>query len=253
LKTNKTKARLKAGEAVFGCFVRYPNASLVEFLGYQNWDFIIFDGEHGTLDATNCEHMVRAAELRDLTPIARVPNDQPSTILRYLDTGAQGLHVPWVNSAEEASRVIQSVKYQPLGMRGLAGVRAADYGQLTPFSEYVQQANRETLVAIHIESMESVERLPDIVQVEGLDVIFIGPTDLSHSLGVAGQMDHPKLKETMQQIAEIVTQSDVALGLLVGNAQAAQQWRQRGARYITVAFEALVGPAMRQFLADARQ
>jgi 4-hydroxy-2-oxoheptanedioate aldolase len=252
LKTNTTKTKLKAGETVFGCFVGYPDAALVEVLGYQPWDFIVFDGEHGTLEPRDCENMVRAAELRGVTPIVRVTTNLPPIILRFMDTGAQGLHVPWVNSAEEAENVVRSVKYYPRGIRGLAGVRAADYGQTIPFSEYVQQANQETLVVIHIETAEAVERLPDIAAIEGIDVIFIGPTDLSQSYGVPGQPQHPDVQKAMQKIVEVVATSPAALGVMVANQDAAQQWRERGARYITIRFESLLAPAARAYLQAVR-
>lgn len=248
MQKNQTKAKLKAGETVFGCFVRYPNAALVEVLGYQPWDFIVFDGEHGTIEAHDCENMVRAAELRDVTPIVRVPTNQPHIILRFMDTGAQGLHVPWVNSAAEAAQVVQSVKYHPEGIRGLAGVRAADYIQTIPLSEYVQQANAETLVTIHIETHHAVEQLPQIAAIDGIDVIFIGPTDLSQSYGVPGQPQHPAVQEAINQIVEVVAKSNKTLGIMVTNAQAAHQWRERGARYITIGFESLLTPAVREYL-----
>ena len=100
--TNTAKAKLKAGETIFGCFIRYPEASLVEVMGYQPWDFLVFDGEHGVLEPRDCENLVRAAELRGVTPIVRVPTNLPPQILRLMDTGPLGLHVPWVNSAAEA-------------------------------------------------------------------------------------------------------------------------------------------------------
>lgn len=253
MRTNTTKAKLKAGETVFGCFVRYPDASLVEVLGYQGWDFIVFDGEHGTLEPRDCENMVRAAELRDVTPIVRVTTNLPPIILRLMDSGAQGLHIPWVNSAVEAEAAVRAVKYYPRGIRGLAGIRAADYAQAIPFSEYVQQANRETLVVIHIETAEAVERLPEIVAVDDVDVIFIGPTDLSHSLGVPGQPQHPTVQAAMQRIVEVVADSKAALGIMVGNAPAAQQWRERGARYIAIGLESILSPAAREYLRAVRQ
>ena len=253
VRKNTTKAKLKAGETVFGCFVRYPDASLVEVLGYQGWDFIVFDGEHGTLTPRDCENMVRAAELREVTPIVRVTTNQPPVILRYMDVGAQGLHVPWVNSAAEAEAAVRSVKYYPRGIRGLAGVRAADYGQVIPLSEYVQQANAETLVVIHIETAEAVERLPEIVAVDGVDVIFIGPTDLSHSFGVPGQPQHPTVQEAMQRVVETVAASNAALGIFVSNAAAARRWRQRGVQYIALGLEALLSRAIRDFLEAVRE
>ena len=158
MRSNAVKAKLKSGETVWGCFVRYPDAGLVEVLGYQPWDFIVFDGEHGLLEPRDCEHMVRAAELREVTPIVRVPTNQPHHILRLMDTGAQGCHVPWVNSASEADAAVRSVKYHPRGQRGLAGVRAADYGQAGSLADYTQRANAETLVVVHIETAEAVGR-----------------------------------------------------------------------------------------------
>jgi 4-hydroxy-2-oxoheptanedioate aldolase len=252
LRPNTTKAKLKAGETVFGCFVRYPDATLIEVLTYYGWDFLVFDGEHGTIEPRDCEHMVRAAELRGVTPIARTPTNSPPVILRYMDTGAHGLHVPWVNSGAEAEAAVRSVKYQPRGIRGLAGIRAADYGQAGPLGEYVQQANAETLVIVHIETAEAVKRLPEIAAVDDVDVIFIGPTDLSHSYGAPGNPQHPAVQEAMQQIIDVVTKTDKALGIMVPNAEAAQQWRERGARYITINFESVIAPAMRGFLQTVR-
>jgi 4-hydroxy-2-oxoheptanedioate aldolase len=252
VRPNTTKAKLKAGQTVLGCFVRYPDASLIEMLGYQDWDFLVFDGEHGVIEPRDCEHMVRAAELRGVTPIVRATTNMPPIILRYMDTGAQGVHVPWVNSGAEAEAVVRAVKYHPRGIRGLASVRAADFGQRAPFGEYVHQANAETLVVVHIETLEAVKRLPEIVAVDGLDVIFIGPTDLSHSLGVPGEVEHPKVQAAMQEIVDTVARTDLALGIMVGSAQAARQWRERGARYITVGLESLLVPAVRGYLLAAR-
>ncbi|MBI5929720.1 MAG: hypothetical protein HY862_10450 [Chloroflexi bacterium] len=252
MRKNKTKERLKAGETVFGCFVRYPSAGIVEVLGYQPWDFIVFDAEHGTIQPEDCEHMVRAAELQDVTPMVRVTTNQAPIILRYMDSGTQGLHVPWINSAAEAEAVVQSVKYYPRGIRGLAAVRAADYAQRGTFADYVQTSNRESLVVIHIETAEAVQQLPEIVKVDGLDVIFIGPTDLSQSYGVPGEPQHPTVQTAIDQIVDTVTKSGLALGMMVGSAQAAQQWRERGARYIAIGFESLITPAAKAYLEKVR-
>ena len=252
MQPNKTKAKLKAGKAVFGCFVRFPDAGLVEMLGYYGWDFLVFDGEHGTIEPRDCESMVRGAELRDITPIIRVSTNQPSVILRYMDTGAQGLHVPWVNTAAEAKDVVRSVKYHPHGIRGLANVRAADYGITATLSNYTQVANAETLVTIHIETATAVEEISEIVAVDGLDVIFIGPTDLSHSFGVPGQIDHPEVKAAIQKIVEAVDQSNAALGVLANDAQAARAWQERGARYIVTSLRSILGPAIQDYISAAR-
>ncbi len=253
MQENTTKAKLQRGETVYGCFVRYPDATLVEVLGYQNWDFLVFDAEHGTIEPRDCEHMVRAAELRGVTPIVRATTNTPSVILRYMDTGAHGLHVPWVNSGAEAEAVVRAVKYHPRGIRGLAAVRAADFGQRVSLDEYTTVANAETLIAIHIETAAAVEQISEIVAVDGIDVIFIGPTDLSHSYGAPGQPQHPDVQAAMRQIADVVAQSDKALGIMVANVESAQEWRDRGARYITIGLESVMVPAIRSYLRSARE
>lgn len=252
MRKNTTKAKLQAGEAVFGCFVRYPDASLIEVQGYLGWDFLVFDGEHGTLEPRDCEHLVRAAELRGVTPMVRVTTNFAPVILRFLDTGAQGLHVPWINTAEDAERAVRAVKYFPRGNRGLAGVRAADFAQAGNFSDYIARANAETLVVLQVESADAVEQLPKMIGIGGIDVIFIGPVDLSHSLGVPGQMDHPKVRATLDRILELVLPSNKALGIMVGNANAAREWRRRGARYITITLDSILSPAVRAYLGTCR-
>ena len=219
---------------------------------YLGWDFLVFDAEHGTLEPRDCENCVRAAELRSVTPMVRVTTNFPPVILRLLDTGAQGLHVPWVNSAEDAEKAVRAVKYFPRGSRGLAGVRAADFAQVGNFGDYIAKANAETLVVLQIESAEAVEALPQILEIDGVDVIFIGPADLSHSVGVPGQMEHPKVKALLDRIVELVVPSNKALGMMVGNSNAAREWRQRGARYITVTLDAIANPAVRSYLSAAR-
>jgi len=248
---NKTKAKLQAGEAVFGCFLRFADAGLVELLGYQGWDFLVFDGEHGPLEPHDCEHMVRAAELRDVTPIVRVATNQAPIILRFMDTGAQGAQVPTINSASEAEAVVQAVKYNPRGTRGLAGVRAAGFGQNAPLAEYIVHANNETLVIIHIETAAAVDQISEIVAVEGVDVVFIGPTDLSQSLGFPGEIGHPEVQNAIDKIVGAVADASPALGIFVGDAEAARQWRKRGARYIATSLESILGPAMRDYLKSA--
>jgi 4-hydroxy-2-oxoheptanedioate aldolase len=250
---NTTKEKLKRGEVVCGCFTRYPNATLVEVLGYCGWDFIVFDGEHGTIEPADCEQMTRAAEVLGVTPIVRVPVNQQHVILRYLDTGAQGLHVPMVRTAADAEAVVQAVKYQPRGSRGLALVRAADFGQRVPLAEYIAKANEETLVAIHIETEDSVDNLPGILEVDGIDVVFIGPTDLSNSLGLPGQLSDPRVKDTLRRCAERVAGSPVALGIMVPTADAARDWIARGARYVAVGLEGVLNPACKAYLRSVRE
>jgi 4-hydroxy-2-oxoheptanedioate aldolase len=252
MRVNKTKAKLKAGETVVGCFMRYPVPSLVEICAYQGWDFMIFDAEHGLIDPATCECMVRAAELHGVTPLVRVPNTEPSTILRFLDIGVQGIHAPNVGSAAQAAAIVRSVKYHPVGVRGLAGTRAAGYGQEGPLRDYIERANQETMVIAQIESREGVDNVEKILEVDHIDVAFIGPTDLAHSLGVLGQPDHPVLQEALQRIEQSAAQSPAALGVWVGNAEGGVSWKSRGASYIATSMEPLLVSASRAYVNTLR-
>jgi 4-hydroxy-2-oxoheptanedioate aldolase len=242
-----TKAKLSAGECVFGCFDRYPDPGIAELLALQGFDFLVFDAEHGTIEPRDCEGLVRAAELRGPAPLVRVPANAPHVILRYLDTGAVGVHVPLVGSAADAEAAVRAVKYAPRGARGLAGVRAASYGTL-PLGEYAQQANEATMVVIQVETREAVEQVDEIAATDGVDVVFVGPTDLSQAYGVTGETSHPLLVDAYDRIAEAVADSPAALGVLVADEDGARRWRDRGACYIAITIDALLARRARAFL-----
>ena len=249
---NRTKATLAAGEAAFGCFVRTPEPSLIEYVAMLGWDFLVFDAEHGTLQPGEVEDLCRAVEPRGTTPIVRVTTNDPPTILRYLDTGAHGVHVPWVNSAAEVERAVQSVKYTPRGIRGLAGSRASEWGIREPIGDYVTRANRETLVVIHIETQDAVDAIDAYLAVDGVDVLFIGPTDLSQSLGHPGDLKHPDVLRAMDRVADAVVGSGKTLGLYAGTVDMTKQWLDRGARYFTTSLEPFLRDGMRAHLRDVR-
>lgn len=253
MQTNTAKQKLQAGETLYGCFIRYPEPGLVEVMGYQGWDFITFDAEHGTIEPRDCENMTRAAELRGVTPLVRVTTNQPPILLRFLDTGVQGVQVPWVNTGAEARRAVQAVKYHPLGTRGLAGVRAADYAQAKPLAEYVQDANRETLTILQVESREGVENVEEIAATEGLDILFIGPADLSQSFGYPGQPQHPDVQKAMERIIAAANNNKVAIGTAVATVEATREWRNRGARYLTTTIEAMLRQSSRSYLEQVKK
>jgi 4-hydroxy-2-oxoheptanedioate aldolase len=242
---NSTKAALANGETVVGCFFRSPDATLAEFAALAGWDFLVFDGEHGSVRASDAADLSRAAQLRGVTPLARVPAGDPPTILRFLDAGVLGVHVPNVRSAEEAERAVRAVKYGPTGIRGLAGNRLSDW---RADAAATTEANRETMVVVQVETAEAVAVIDDLVAVQGIDVLFIGPTDLSQALGVPGDAGHPRMREAMDRIAEAVVPSPVALGMFAADPATVPAWRERGARYFTTGLEPLLRPAMQSYL-----
>jgi len=249
---NAVREKLAVGESVFGCFTRYRDAALTEFMALQGWDFLIFDGEHGTLESGDVEDLCRAAEVRGVTPFARVTTNQPPVILRYLDTGVHGIHVPWVNNAEEVEQAVAATKYQPRGVRGLAGSRASDWGMSEPIGDYTQRANRETMVVIHIETADAVDAIGDYVEVDGVDVLFIGPTDLSHSLGHPGDITHPDVVAAIERVRDVVVPSEKTFGIFAGAPETALHWQESGARYFATTPDRFIRAGMQGYLASAR-
>jgi 4-hydroxy-2-oxoheptanedioate aldolase len=252
---NKAKAKLKAGGCVVGSFMRHGDPGLTEAMGYMGWDYLLFDGEHSPLSVRECEQLARISELTGTTGIVRVPANMPWMIGQVLDTGMQGVQIPMINNGADASVAARASKYAPLGTRGLAAARAANYGlKQQPFStiEHIASSNAETMVVAQVETGTSVAHLDEILATPDVDVVFIGPNDLSLSLGFPGQMKHPAVQEAFDTITAAVTKSDKALGILVPDVEAALEWQAKGARYIMVVMEALLAPAVRSFLTATR-
>lgn len=235
--------------------MRHGDVGLAEVLCYMGWDYLLFDGEHSPLSGRECENLARVCELRGVTPIVRVPFNLSWTIGQMLDTGMQGVQIPMINSGPEALAAARGAKYHPLGTRGLAATRAANFGQVLPFSfaAHTATSNAETMVIAQVETPAAIEQLPAILETPEIDVIFVGPSDLSLSLGVPGDWQHPKLLAAFDTVVASMQSSDKALGVLVPTVEAALQWKARGARYIMVVMEALLAPAVRSFLQTVRQ
>jgi 4-hydroxy-2-oxoheptanedioate aldolase len=252
---NKLKAKLRAGETVIGPYIRHADPGLAEILCYLGFDYLFFDGEHAPIGERECENLARVCELTGVTSIVRVPANLPWMIGRHLDTGVQGVQIPMVNTAAEAKAAVRAAKYQPLGNRGLAGARAANYGQVLPFSyaSHIETSNAETMVIVQVETSASIDELPEIVNVPGIDVVFIGPTDLSNSLGHPGDFKHSDVQAAFDRIISIVSKSDKVLGVLATTAESSLEWRARGARYLLCVVEAIMGPAVRAFLKMVRE
>lgn len=249
---NSTKRKLQEGRAVYGCFFRQAEPTLAEFVAMQGWDFLIFDGEHGSLEARDIEGLARACELHDVTPLARVTTNQPQIILRFLDAGAHGVQVPWVNTAAEVESVVTAAKYGPRGERGLAGSRQGGWGNTESLADFTVRANRETMVIAHIETATAAAAVEDYVGIDGVDVLFIGPTDLSHSLGHPGNPGHPDVQRVMERVAEVVVASDKTLGIFAGTQKGCANWYDRGARYFVTGLEGIIKQGTQAFLPGDR-
>lgn len=249
---NSTKRKLAEGQAVYGTFFRQALPTLAEFVAMQGWDFLVFDAEHGSLEASDIEGLARACELHDVTPMARVTTNTPPVILRFLDAGVHGVQVPWVNTLAEVEAVVAAAKYPPVGHRGLAGSRQGGWGNTEPLADFTMRANRETMVIVQIETAEAASAVDAFTAVDGVDVLFIGPTDLSASLGHPGNPGHPEVREVMDHVAKAVVASDKTLGIFAGTAAFATEWYDKGARYFTAGFEGIVKQGMQSYLSAVK-
>jgi len=248
MRKNTVKARLMAGEPVVGCFTTIPAPIAVECAALAGFDFVIIDAEHGTVDLETMENMLRAAEAFDCVALVRIAVNEPQVILRYLDAGAMGVQMPQIQSAVEAKKVVDAVKYRPLGKRGLAAIRAARYGVGVPLARYVQEANEETLVVVHVETPEAVAEVEAMARVPGVDVVFVGPTDLSYSLGYPGDPMRPEVQSVIDQVFKAVRAAGKIPGIWAGSPEAAHSYISRGARYIAVTERSLIMPAFQAYV-----
>lgn len=225
------RAKLASG-SVLGPFSKTSDPAFIEVMGYAGFDFVILDLEHGPNSVQTTQGLIRAAEVVGLPAVVRVKEDNLSVIGEVLDIGATGVQVPQVNDAATAKRIIRAAKFAPLGQRGVCRfVRAARYSSMDRF-QYFREAN-EALVIVHIEGREGLAGLSGVLEVEGIDVVFIGPYDLSQSLGVPGHVEHESVMAAMKRIVADCSRKGVAVGTFVETPQGARKWRSLGVRYLS--------------------
>jgi 4-hydroxy-2-oxoheptanedioate aldolase len=236
---NTLKRKLDFGQPVIGPFLTLNCPDLVELMGLTGFDFLIIDTEHGPMEAESIQNLIRAAELRGITPIVRVSDTRDITILKTLDVGAHGIQVPQVNSPEAAQGVVRAAKYFPVGNRGAAMPRAADYG-LRPFDEHLASANDETMVIVHCENRAGLSCIEEIAATPGVDVIFVGPYDLSQSLGFPGLLDSPQVVMAVERALKAARKAGKPAGIFVTSEEEACMRLDQGFRYIAYSMDSIL-------------
>jgi 4-hydroxy-2-oxoheptanedioate aldolase len=199
LTVNRLQEKLRRGQEVFGLIASIPVALTVEMIGHAGYDFVIMDLEHVMINPETVEHMICAAETAQITPLVRVPEVDAKEILRVLDSGAQGIVVPHVESREQMEELVQAVKYGPEGKRSLNSGRPAAFGKGN-LVEYMKRANEQIMLVPMIESQLGVERIADILSVPGIGMVLEGAADLSQSYGVPWQTDAAIVQEGLQRV-----------------------------------------------------
>jgi len=196
--------RLAARRPLRGAFVSVPSPAVVEMCGHAGFDFVILDREHGPAGDETLENQVRAADVANVASLVRVPSRAPEHILHALDAGANGVLVPHLITADDAAAAVAAAHFPPRGIRGIStSTRAGRYGLVTP-AALVERSRREVVVVGQIEDGAALPNVGEIARVAGLDAMFVGPADLSTSLGYPGQPDHPEVAAAIDAIRTTV-------------------------------------------------
>jgi 4-hydroxy-2-oxoheptanedioate aldolase len=228
------KRRLKAGETTVGAWLSFAESAVAEIMAGTGYDWILIDTEHAPFGPEGLQAVLTAFHGRPSVPIVRVPWNSPVYIKQVLDLGAEGVLVPMVMTADEARAAVAACKYPPEGIRGFGPRRASDYYRRV--EAYVASANESVLVALQIEHIDAVGRVDEILAVPGIDVVCLGPNDLSGSMGLLGQIEHPSVVKAITRVLEAAGRRRITacMGMAFPSA-VNRQWVAGGARFIIAA------------------
>ena len=249
---NNLKEKLKSGKMCLGSWVTIGNPDVVEILKNFEFDWLLFDMEHSYMSIETVKTMLQALGDGPATPLARIgANDQLLT-KRVLDSGAQGILVPLVNSGAEARSAVRYAMYPPRGVRGAGPGRAATFGMKA--SEYLRRANDEVVMGVQIETVEALSNAEEIISTDGVDIGFVGPSDLTISLGLIDDRGNPRVADAMRDVVRICKKYDRVPGTMALTIEEARKWSELGFRFISLASDArhLISGA-RSFLESAKK
>lgn len=232
-RSTQLKKRLRAGETTIGAWLSFSDPAVAELMSGVGFDWLLFDMEHSPLTLQSLESMLMAFNGRETVPIVRVAWNDRVMIKQALDLGAEGILIPQVSSVEEARQAVAACKYPPEGIRGFGPRRASDYYRYT--DEYVGAANEGILVLVQIENIKAVQAIGEILAVPGIDVVLLGPNDLSGSLGLLGQGQHPKVVEAIDRVIAEAQRVGIPAGVPLDMdvpGDVLDMWVARGCRFV---------------------
>lgn len=226
--------QLRNGDLLLSTMVgEMKSPSLPHLLAVGGLDSFIIDMEHGTHDWGDMAALITVGKAIGLHPVVRIPEVRRETVLKPFDAGAAGILVPMVNTADAAAEIVQWAKYPPLGVRGVSLRRGHNDFRPGPMVPQLENANANNAVIIQIESGQAVDNIDDLVAVDGVDAVFIGPNDLSVALGVPGELDSPVMTEAIDRVLAACRDTDVAVGFQAFSVPEAQGLVERGVRYLS--------------------
>lgn len=237
--------------SMIGSFASIPHPAAVEISAAAGFDFLCIDWEHSQIARGDLENLVRAADVHRVPAMVRVPGHSPEAIAAVLDSGARGVLVPRVSTAEQARNAVMATRYPPVGHRGVGPGRAAGYGYRIP--EYLSAANDEILLAVQVETAEGLANVDTIASTAGIDVVFVGPGDLSVSIGAMGPSGTARLNKAIETILAAALKRKKAAGIFCGKPEDVGRWAGKGASFFIVASDGMfLGAGAKAAAADAR-
>lgn len=228
---NNVLEKLGEGKSVIGTFFEIGGSTAVECLGISGLDFLIIDSEHGPFDVESTMSYIRSAELKGITPFVRVKNKNRDSILKMLDIGAQGIVIPCVETVEEVREIVEYGKYAPIGKRGFFYGRVAEYGfseEASSVDKYFKSCNEKTMLIPQCETLGCLESIEEIVSIEGVDGIFIGPYDLSIAMGKTAQFKDPEFIAAVDRILRACKEAGKFAFIFTGNTNVAKKYLDQG-------------------------
>lgn len=238
MRINHTREKLARGETVYGCALQvYRSAEIPRAFAAAGFDYVFIDMEHGAFDLETVQDMIRASNDAGITPIVRVAELLYSLVARLLDAGAQGIILPRVEDKHVLAEALSWLRFPPRGKRGY-GVNPTMTGyEAHSFAEIIEHQNRNTLAVVQFESVTAVEKADELLAIPGLDVIMVGPADLSISLGIPGELEHPLLISTVESLVEKCKRHGVVPGIQTRSVAMAKAWAERGMRFVGASAE----------------
>ncbi|CRL12243.1 4-hydroxy-2-oxo-heptane-1,7-dioate aldolase [Phaeobacter italicus] len=236
---NTFKEALAKGERQIGCWMSFADGQIAEIMGTCGFDWLVIDGEHAPNDIRSIRDQLIALAASPSHPVVRVPVGETWMIKQVLDAGAQTVLVPIVESADQARELVRACHYPPKGVRGV-GATAARATMFGSVSEYIQTADQEVCLLVQVENRAGIDALDEILQVEGIDGVFIGPADLSTDMGHQGNSAHPEVRAAIADAITRIKAAGIAPGILGVSEEATQAYLDMGAQFLAVGIDVLV-------------
>jgi 4-hydroxy-2-oxoheptanedioate aldolase len=235
---NPFKHKLAAGETTYGVLITLGSTELMELWCTLGLDWLWIDLEHSALSLESANVLMQVMAFSTVTPLVRIPWNEPAMVKRVLDIGAYGVVFPMVNSAAEAEAAVTASKYPARGIRGVGGHRAQRLG--LDGEQYRASADDETMVIVQCETAEAVANIAEIAAVPGVDIVFVGPYDLSMSMGLPGQFAHPDFQAALERVLGVCNDAGMPVGILTTPAFDAARCKEMGFRFIAIGVDATV-------------